>query len=296
MLDSRNKIADREIYSNQRVGVDTVSYLQAIILGIVQGLTEFLPVSSSGHLVLFESLFRINEPTLAFEIFLHLGTLIAVFAAFWQEIVLLICSVIKMLRKPMQIPQLVKADGGCRLVVMLIVATIPIVIVGLWLQDWITQLFRDPKVTGLMLIVTGTLLYLSSRVSRGKKNLEQIRYADALFIGSGQALAVLPGLSRSGTTIAAGLLRGIERENAARFSFLLSIPAVLGSQVLAIKDVLTLPTGSVSIGVMATGTVAAAITGYLAIKLLINFVRRGKLTIFAYYTWCIGLLVVLFNM
>lgn len=268
--------------------------LQAVILGVVQGLTEFLPISSSGHLVLFAALLNVNEPGMFLEIMLHFGTLIAVFAAFWPEVSLLIKSALTMLRNPARIGQLVKEDAGCRLVLVIILATLPIAVVGLAAEDLIARFFGNPAFTGAMLCVTGTILFISSRVRRGGKQLEEISFGDGLAVGLAQALAVLPGISRSGTTIAAGLLRGIRRESAAKFSFLLSIPAVLGSQLLAVKELVADPGISASLPTAVVGALSAAVTGYLAIRLLLSFVRRGKLTAFAYYTWFVGLIVLLF--
>lgn len=273
-----------------------MNLFEAIVLGIVQGLTEFLPVSSSGHLVLFSAMFKIQEPGMVFEVMLHFGTLIAIFLAFWPDVVMLVKSGFRLLTHPREIVRLVKEDEGCRLVLSIVVATIPIVIIGLLFKDWITGLFSSPVFTGAMLLVTGTILYISDRVKKGTLVMEKMGILDAIFIGLGQGLAVLPGISRSGTTIAAGLLRKLEREDAARFSFLLSIPAVLGSQVLAVKDLLTYPLAQDSLLNMIIGTVFAAVTGFLAIKLLLNFVRRGRLVMFSYYTWFVGLLVLVLSL
>jgi len=270
-----------------------VGIWQAVVLGIVQGLTEFLPVSSSGHLVLFGALLNVSEPGMLFEIMLHFGTLVAIFAAFWPEVVLLAKSAVLLLRNPGKVAKLVKVDANCRLILVIVLATVPIGIVGLVAEDWIAGFFDSPVFTGVMLCVTGTILFLSDRAQKGSREMEQISYSDGLVIGIGQALAVLPGISRSGTTIAAGLLSGIKRESAAKFSFLLSIPAVLGSQVVAAKDLLAGPGSVESLPAMAIGTVFAAVTGYLAIRLLLSFIRKGRLVIFAYYTWFVGLIVLL---
>ncbi len=275
--------------------MDTLSLLEAIVLGIVQGVTEFLPVSSSGHLVLFGALFQIDQPGMIYEIFLHFGTLIAVFVAFWPDVKLLFKSGIKLITSPTQIPKLIKTDQGCGLFFTIVIATIPIVIVGLFFQDWITGLFNNPRLAGYMLILTGTIIFISDRFTKGEKKLAEISSQDGFLIGIGQALAIFPGLSRSGTTIAAGLFRKIDRESAARFSFLLSIPAILGSQVLAIKDLFTVSISGQALLFMIIGTIIAALTGYFAIRLLLNFVRKGRLIVFSYYTWAVGLLVVLIN-
>lgn len=269
-----------------------MNLLEAIILGLVQGLTEFLPVSSSGHLVLFGSLLGINEPTIAFEVLLHLGTLIAIFVVFWSDIVGLWRGFIKLVSQPRKIKQLIRDDSECRIIYLLVLATIPTVIVGLLFKDWITQLFYSPVFTGFMLLITGSILFISDRISREKKSMGAMTDQDGLAIGLGQALAILPGISRSGTTIACALLRGVKREQAARFSFLLSIPAVLGSQVLALEELFVAQSVTTPFSILAIGTAVAAISGYFAIKLLLEFVRKGKLVVFSYYTWFVGLLVI----
>jgi undecaprenyl-diphosphatase len=273
-----------------------VGLFEAIVLGIVQGLTEFLPVSSSGHLVLFGALFQIEEPGMVFEVLLHFGTLIAIFIVFWSDVVMLVKSGLRLLTNPTRISKLAAEDEGCRVVVNIIIATVPIVIVGLLFKDWITGLFSSPVFTGVMLMITGTILFISDRVQKGLVNMKSMTFLDGLFIGLGQAFAVLPGISRSGTTIAAGLFRKLDRESAARFSFLLSIPAVLGSQVLAVKDLIAYPATQQSMLYMVIGAAFAALTGYLAIKLLLNFVRKGRLVIFSYYTWFVGLLVLVLGL
>jgi undecaprenyl-diphosphatase len=270
-----------------------VEVWKAVILGIIQGLTEFLPVSSSGHLVLFGTLLQVEQPGMLLEIMLHLGTLIAVFLAFWPEVTLLARSGFTILRNPARAPQLVREDANCRLLLVIVLATIPIALVGLVADDWIVRFFDNPAFTGAMLCVTGGILFIAARTRKGVKPIEEISFPDGLLIGLGQALAVLPGISRSGTTIAAGMLRGVNRESAARFSFLLSIPAVLGSQVLAVKELLGSPNIGESLPALALGTIFAAAAGYLAIRLLLSTIRRGRLVYFVYYTWFVGLMVLL---
>lgn len=269
-----------------------MNVFEAVFLGIIQGLTEFLPVSSSGHLVLFGSLLGINEPTIAFEVLLHFGTLIAIFIAFWSDVVGLWKGFIKLVSRPREIRQLINDDPQCRMIYLIVIATIPTVLVGLIFKDWITQLFNTPVFTGFMLLVTGTILFISDRISYEKKDMNQITFKDGLAIGLSQALAILPGISRSGTTIACGLLRGVKRENAARFSFLLSIPAILGSQILAFEELFLSQSATTPLWILLIGTAISAFTGYFAIRLLLQFVRRGRLIVFSYYTWFVGLLVI----
>ncbi len=270
-----------------------MSLFEAIILAVVQGLTEFLPVSSSGHLVLFSHLLGVNEPTITYEILVHFGTLVAIFVAFWPDILSLVNAGLLVLRNPLRLKELCKSDPAVRVLLAIIVGTMPTVFVALATRDLILSLFQSPQITGYMLIITGTIIYLTDRVTKGGKPLEQVDVKAGLVIGIGQTLAILPGISRSGTTIGTGLLMGLDRESAARFSFLLTIPAILGAMVLAFDDLFVAQTVITPLWILAVGTVVSAITGYFAIKLLLQFVRRGRLIVFSYYTWAVGLLIVL---
>lgn len=269
--------------------------IQAILLGIVQGLTEFLPVSSSGHLVLFSRLFSVPESSLVFEIVVHVGTLLAVLLVFRNEIGLLINSFLKLLKNPKQWKILVKDDPGCRLLVALVVGTLPAVAAALFLKQQIEGLFNNSLFVGLMLILTGTILYLTEHHKAGGKGLEEISTKDAILIGCGQAVALFPGISRSGSTIAMGLFRGLERESAARFSFLLSVPAIFGALVFSLDDIFAVTT-DLGFRVLATGLVASALTGYFAIHFLLELVKKGKLVWFSYYTWVVGAVVVFLHL
>lgn len=271
-----------------------MSVIEATFLGIVQGLTEFLPVSSSGHLVLFSQLLKVQEPSLVFEIVVHAGTLLAVLVVFRAEVLLLVSSFFKLLRKPQQAKELVQTDAGCRLLWRLVLATLPVVILALVLKDHIEGLFMSSLFVGFMLLVTGTVLYLSQCRETGRKDLAELSASDALLVGLGQAVAVLPGISRSGTTIAVGLTRGLDRDSAARFSFLLSIPAILGALVFSLDDLFGGAT-SIGGGAFFAGLLTSAITGYLAIHLLLDLVKRGKLVWFSYYTWFVGTLVIVLS-
>lgn len=265
--------------------------VQAIILGIIQGLTEFLPVSSSGHLVLFSQLFNVQGSSLVFEVMVHVGTLLAVLVVFRADVWSLVVAFFKLLRKPRDAKRLVNEDPGVRLLMAIVLGTIPAVVVGLLLKEQIEQLFRSSLLVGFMLIVTGTILYVTERYKVTVKGLAKMSIKDAVIIGCGQAVAIIPGISRSGTTIAVGLFRGLDRESAARFSFLLAIPTILGALVLSLEE-LFLGTTVINLGVLAAGFVAAAVTGYLAIHLLLDAVKKGRLTWFSYYTWAVGALVI----
>ena len=265
--------------------------LQGIIIGIVQGLTEFLPVSSSAHLVFVQNLLGV-ESSLAFDTFLHLGTLIAVLWYFRYDIYKMLKSWWLSIGDILQgrFKEGFYSDPYKRLAWYVILATIPVGIVGVLFEDSVDALFSGALyVPAFFLFVTGTILYLSQRMTSGEINYDTITKKEALFMGLGQACAILPGLSRSGTTIAAGLTIGLDKEFAAKFSFILSIPAILGAFILQVKDI-----GSamdVNFLPVFLGFVAAIIAGYLAIKWMLDLIQNRNLDIFAYYCWLMGLIV-----
>jgi undecaprenyl-diphosphatase len=261
-----------------------LSLFHAIVLGIVQGVTEFLPVSSSGHLVLVQRLLQIENASLSFDVAVHVGTLVAVFVALWDDIVVLFDGL-----RPGRTQ---KTLAGRRLIGLLIVGSIPAALVGLLFQDFISGLFSSIYVTGVMLLVTGLLLYLAERMRKGGITLRGMGYSDAFVVGLGQALAIVPGLSRSGTTISTGFMRGLTRDDAARFSFLLSIPVILGAAILELPDLFSGNAGLDLLPVIV-GMTTAAITGYFSIILLVRLVRQGSLRVFSYYTWVVGALTLL---
>jgi len=257
-----------------------LTILQAIILGIIQGLTEFLPVSSSGHLVIFQHIFGITEAPLVFDVLLHIGTLVAVFICFWQDIVAI-------LRKPFS-----------RLTLLLIIGCIPAGLVGYFLEPFFEKAFQSLLTVGLGLIFTGFILKISELVSSNVfryKDEEDSTIKDALMVGILQSIAILPGISRSGSTIAGALLMGMERSFAARFSFLLSIPVILGAGVLQLKDLPSLSVNNELWMTYAIGMIVAAISGFIAIKVVVGLVKKGKLSVFSYYCWGLGCLVTIGN-
>ena len=265
--------------------------LQGIIIGIVQGLTEFLPVSSSAHLVFIQNLLGV-ESSLAFDTFLHLGTLIAVVWFFRYDIYKMLKSWWLSLGDILQgrFREGFYDDPYKRLAWYVILATIPVGIVGVLFEDSVDALFSGALyVPAFFLFVTGTILYLSQRMPSGNVNYNNITKKEALFMGLGQACAILPGLSRSGTTIAAGLTIGLDKEFAAKFSFILSIPAILGAFILQAKDI-----GSamdVNFLPVILGFIASIIAGYMAIKWMLDLVQNRNLDIFSYYCWLMGLIV-----
>lgn len=251
-----------------------MTVLQAVILGLVQGLTEFLPISSSGHLVLFQKYFGLEESVLTFDVLLHLGTLVAVFVVFWKDIV-------SMIKKPWQ-----------RLTLLMIIATIPTGLLGLGLKDFFEKLFQSGSSLGIEFIATGFIIWMADRIRPRAKGIDQISHFDAAFVGFMQGIAILPAVSRSGLTIAGSLFRGISREAAARFSFLVSIPAIAGAALLDVKDIFEqgLPAGEPLTFII--GPLVAAISGYWAINYMLKVLREGSMKWFAYYVWVLGLLVI----
>ena len=265
--------------------------IQAIIIGIVQGLTEFLPVSSSAHLIFIQKILGV-EASLAFDVLLHLGTLIAVLWFFRWDIIKMLKSWWLSIGDILQgrFRQGFRDDPYKRLAWYVILATIPVGIVGVLFEDSIDALFAGALyVPAFFLFVTGTILYLSQRMASGNVNLRNISAKESLWMGLGQACAILPGLSRSGTTIAAGLTIGLEKEFAAKFSFILSIPAIFGAFIFQLKDIgSAMDTNFLPVFL---GFLASIIAGYLAIKWMLDLIQNKSLDVFAYYCWLMGIIV-----
>ena len=284
-----------------------MTYLSAIILGIVQGVAEFLPISSSGHLSIFQAFFGLSagEDDVVFDVLLHLGTLAAVFAAYWNDICGLIHSFFALFKKE-PVPEgraSARAAGRKkqeerlmqRMILLLIIGTLPLILVPLY-QDWVEGLYSNTFFIGAALIVTGVLLFVSDRIKKGSKNEKTASVMDALFVGISQAFAVVPGLSRSGTTIAAGLSRGFDREFAMRFSFLMSIPAVIGANLLTLFDVIGTGIDAAAVPKYLVGMFVAAVTGYASIRLLRYLAEKKSFDGFCYYCWGMGLLTLVLSL
>ena len=275
-----------------------MSFFDAILLGIVQGLAEFLPISSSGHLSVFQHFFGMTQDAaenLFFDVLLHLGTLAAVFVAYWGEIKSLILEGLTMvgLRK---LPRGQKPDRlSRRMILFIIIATLPLLVV-LPVKDLVDGLYSNTIFIGCAFLITGTLLFLSDRMTRGNKDLKSATVVDVLLVGCAQAIAVVPGLSRSGSTIAAGLSRGFGREFAVKFSFLLSIPAVLGANVLSLIDAIQSGVDWSLMPMYLAGVATAAVSGYLAICLLKYITRKGSFGGFCYYCWGAGLVTLILSL
>lgn len=267
-----------------------MSVFMAFILGLIQGVAEFLPISSSGHLSIAQNLLglqAVGEEHLFFDVLLHLGTLFAVFVFYWQDILSMIreffLGVGDLARGTTPNP----VPAGRRLVLLVIVGTLPLFLI-LPIKDKVENLYYNTVFIGIALLITGVLLWLSDRCRRGKKTERNTTVLDALLIGLAQAVATLPGISRSGMTITAGCFRGLDRRFAVRFSFLLSIPAVLGANILDLADAAKEGIDWSQLPVYAVGIVTAAVSGYLCLKLIRFIADKGKFGAFAYYCWFAG--------
>ena len=252
----------------------------ALILGVLQGLTEFLPVSSSGHLVLGQSILGLKEPELFFDVLLHVGTLAAVLIFYGKDLWRIARGWCASLAGKNA------GDGSARTGWLLILGSVPAGIVGIFLGDLVEGMFASPRLAACALLVTGGILCLSEPREGAGRGEAEMTAKDALIIGIFQAFAIVPGISRSGATIAAALMRGVAREQAARFSFLLSVPAILGAFALKVKD-LEGPLGAKLLP-YAVGALAAAVVGVVALGWLIRLVRDGNLARFRYYCWGAG--------
>jgi undecaprenyl-diphosphatase len=256
-----------------------MSILEAIVLGIVQGLTEFLPVSSSGHLVIFQSIFNTNEEiVMTFDIALHFGTLLAVLYVYRKK-------VWEMIRHPFS-----------KLPMYLVLGTVPTVVITLLLKDAIENTYKGTSLLGPGFIFTGIVLILSGKIANGKKEIGEMSPLDTILIGTGQGIALLPSISRSGMTIATGLALGLEKGFAADYAFLLSIPAILGGMVLSAYEFLKGDSAAIStvgIAPFAIGIITAAITGFFAIKLMLAAVKKMKMKYFAIYVIALGILILI---
>jgi undecaprenyl-diphosphatase len=276
-----------------------VTLYQAVVLGIVQGLTEFVPISSSAHLIIVPWLVHWNDPGLIFDVALHLGTLTALVWFFWEDWVRLISAGVRSI-----IEWKIGDDTDRRLAWFLVIGTIPGVIAGLLAENAIERMFHQPNTPhtlgamvamAAIIALLGLGLFIAERTARHVRRLEQISLRDTLLIGISQAAAIFPGVSRSGATITSGLALGLRRETAARFSFLLAAPIILGAGVKSLLDVPgELATGmmtSSDLLMLAVGFLAAAVSGYLSIKFLLRFLQTHSTDVFVYYRWVLAVLV-----
>ncbi len=264
-----------------------MSPLEGVVLGVVQGLTEFLPVSSSGHLVIVQSFIEgFHQPGVLFDVMLHFGTLLAVLFFFRNEVSDILRSLLPgSWRGSNDGDDLISARR--KMAVLIVVGTGITGGVGFLFEENIHSLFTSVDVVAVMLVITGLLLYLSDRKGRGDRKDTDLNLVDAVIIGIAQACALIPGISRSGATITFGIFRGLTGETAARFSFLLSIPAIIGAALFESRYLGSASTDEMWVYVI--GMIVAAVTGFFTLKLLFVIVKRRKLSIFAYYCWIVGI-------
>ncbi|MBU7591806.1 undecaprenyl-diphosphate phosphatase [Metabacillus halosaccharovorans] len=251
-----------------------MDWIQAVILGIIQGLTEFIPISSTGHLYLGRNFFGLEEAGLFLDTMLHLGTLIALIV-FYKEIL------IKLIKRPFS-----------RITALLVVGTIPAVMTGVLFSDYFDELSKSGVSIGWEFLITGLFLWFADSIKNGSKKVENLSLFDSFFIGSFQALAIFPAISRSGMTIVGALLRKMDKEAAAYFSFLLSIPAICGGVIYQLKDMISGSVPQISLSSMFIATLSSSIFGYIAVRFMIAFVKYRSLKIFAVYVWILGIIII----
>ena len=259
-----------------------MNIVQAAIFGIIQGLAEMLPISSSAHLVLFPWIFRFPDPGLAFDVALHVGTLVALVGYFWREWLDMAVSLVKLARERRVSSQ------SQKLALLLVIASVPGAIFGVLLGDYAESVFRSPLLVASMLVVMGSVLWYADSRDTGAKKFDDINKSDSLKIGLAQALAIIPGVSRSGATMTMGLLLGIDRSDAAKFSFMMSAPIIAGAALVKVGDISTEMVTSVNFWV---AMVAAIISSLFAIGFLLRFVRKHHFNVFVYYRFALAALV-----
>jgi len=269
-----------------------MSIIEAILLGAVQGLTEFFPISSSGHLVFFQHLFGFTEPPIFFDCMVHGGTLVAILVYLCKDILRLAKDFALFLASLFTGRKIVEAFEkypGAWIILLVIIATVPTCVMGYFFRDYFVFLFGSLRIVGVLWLLNGLILWITRGIAQGEKVFTRIKVLDAILIGIAQGCAIMPGLSRSGLTISTALFRGFDRQWAVKFSLLLSIPAIAGAIVLEACNISTSP-GSVA--PIVAGTLTAAVIGYLTIRFLMRLTREGKLFRFAFYSIGIGIVAI----
>ena len=272
-----------------------MSLLNAMILGLVQGIAEFLPISSSGHLSILNNLFSMTtteDGHMFFDVLLHLGTLFSVCVVYWQDIVDMFYEVLGFLHVGPLANEHRQHYPAARLFLMIVLGTLPLFLI-LPINDMMEGLYYKSIFIGIMLVLTGCILYIADKMQQGKKTEKNMGMLDAIIIGLCQAVATIPGLSRSGTTITAGLATGLRRDFAVKYSFLLSLPAVLGANILAFAKAIKNGIDWSCLPAYLVGTVVAILSGIASISLLKRIASKGKFGGFAYYCWVVGVLSII---
>jgi len=264
--------------------------LELILLGLIQGITEFLPVSSSGHLVIAKYFLKLNLPGAAFEAFLHFGTVLAVIILFKKEIKELFTSLLQSIYKLFKgekLSSILEKDLNSKFAWFLIISSVPAAIIGYSFSSYLEILFNKTLITSLMLFITGILLWFGNKnYTEGNKNILEISYKDAIFIGLAQAIAIIPGISRSGLTVLAGLQRNLDREFAAKYSFILSIPIILGATIFKVGELSAL---NIELSNLILSGFITLVSGYLAMKIFIRLLKSRKIYFFSYYLWILSI-------
>ena len=273
-----------------------MTYFQAIILGLAQGLAEFLPISSSGHLALLQYFFDISaENVLPFAVLLHFGTLVSVFIVYWKDITELVAELGAVISDIFRGRGLrINANPVRRLGFMIIVATIPTAVIGLLFNDAFSAMYLSLVSIGTGLLITGTILFIAERLGKSNKTIKEMKFRNALFVGIMQGVAICPGISRSGSTLFGGLISGLNKEFAVKFAFLISIPSILGSVIMEAPDAFKAGMDISIIGPVAVGVIVSALSGLFAIKAMIKLVSNKKLMGFSIYTWLLGTAVIVY--
>lgn len=270
-----------------------MSLFQAIILGIFQGVAEFLPISSSGHLAVLQALFGIKEGNLFFTQMLHLGTLVSIIIVYFDDIYKMIVEFFTLIFDLLKGKKIKKLTMHQKLALFIIIASVPTAVIGLVFEDFFESMFTSILPIGIAFIVTGVLLWVIEKNNSKKKNISKMTPQDALFIGFVQGAAILPGISRSGSTIVAGLFRGLDKSLATRFSFLIAIPATFGAALLGIIDVIKADTAIIIDFPLIVGVTLSAIVGIISIKFLVKILNKNKLHYFSYYLWVVGAITII---
>ncbi|MDX5893912.1 undecaprenyl-diphosphatase UppP [Rubrobacter radiotolerans] len=264
-------------------------FIEAFFLGIVQGLTEFLPVSSSGHLLLGQYFLGLDQEKfgLAFDVALHLGTLTAVVVFFWNDLFRMAYAFLRSLTRRRNLT----ADGDQRLAYLVIASVFPAAIIGFFFEDIISTVLRNPWIVVVNLVLVGVLFIVAERVGRRTDRITKLTFPQAVFIGVAQAAALVPGVSRSGATITLGLFLNLRREEAARFSFLMSVPIIAGAGTMQLAEVISAGMSADQVGVFLLGFLSSGVVGYLTIRFFIRFVADHSLRAFAYYRFALAAVV-----
>lgn len=268
-----------------------MTWLESVLLGVVQGLTEFLPVSSSGHLVIFQKLIGLPQHMLAFDVAVHMGTLCSVFVVYRHQIIQVVSDVLKYIKTK-------NLNQGANLFLMVLIGSIPTALIGLSLKSVFERLFENLLAVGIFLFITGFILLLTKDKQPSSENddffdlsgLEKLTWKHSIIIGVAQGAAITPGISRSGSTIATGILLGLSRKTASLFSFMLSIPAILGATLLEFRNIEHWSNDLVL--VMSVGAATSFVFGLIGLKVVLHFVKKGRLELFTGYLWIVSISII----